>query len=219
MKRTSTAICFTALSLALGVAASAGATLIGNGSFETPEVQGTWQQFYSIDDWYNDTWFGNPRLELQENGLYGSALTAAHGDQWIELGSSNPTFISQTFDTQVGQQLTLKFAFSARPGTSAAENQLWVAVGGRGAEQLFSDVLTTDTVGWQYYTYSFTANSTEMKLALGDARGLPGFTGPGGRPSYGTLVDDVSVPEPGTMLLFGTGLLGLVGIARRKGDS
>jgi len=126
----------------------------------------------------------------------------------------NATTLSQSIATTAGDQYTITFwvAQDTAP-TNEYDNELLASFGGTSLADLYG----VAAEGYTEYTYNVgpvSGSSNTLELTFGN--GLGEF-----------LLDDVSVvdngpvvtPEPDSLLLFGTGLLALVGVARRRFSS
>lgn len=177
-----------------------GVELVMNGGFETPVVTNDedWDIFdngeigleWSVG-WRSDEGQPEPaKLELQK------VWTPYEGDQYAELDTdwngpgrdeSEPSSvrISQYIPTIPGENYTVRFAFSPRPGTDGFDNRL--KLNWDHDDQivfLSADGSTNDDTVWTPYEYTFIADSLITNLAFIDV---------GDQNSLGTFLDDVSV--------------------------
>jgi hypothetical protein len=115
--------------------------------------------------------------------------------------------ISQMIPTTPGDTLTLSFYLANPDG--GTPNYFGVSLG----TTSFSLTNFGVAFNWQEFTLSTVATSDETQLSF-TFRNDPAYW----------FLDDVSVtqgasgtvPEPGTLVLFGSGLLGMAGVVRRK---
>ena len=140
-------------------AAAPSGSLIVNGSFEAPVIAGSFQLFSSIPGWQPTGSCGN--IEIDRNA-FGAA---ADGKQSVELNTTCVNGVSQVVATTPGASYSLAFAFAARPGTPAAQNQMEIRFDG-----LVVDELGPRAPGaglqWSVHQYEVTATGSSATLSF-----------------------------------------------------
>lgn len=182
-----------------------GVELIKNGGFENPQVNNSydWNIFDSgftgLEwgvNWMTLAGEGRPdiaKLELHD----GFKLWAPKdGEQYAELdadwggptdsqsGEPASVEIYQDIPTVPGKNYELKFSFSPRPSTSAAENILGVLWGGEPATTTIIAGAGNSNTSWTDYVLKLKATTTLTRVSFADL---------GVSNSVGTFLDNVSV--------------------------
>ena len=148
-------------------------------------------------------------------------LTASNGNYFLDLaGYSNTGFpkgISQTLNGLTpGQTYTLAMDLGIRNGACVSGGNnctgpIKVSASLGSTNQTFTHHSTNPGNIWGTYGFDFTATGPSMALSI------QGISLPAGTAYIG--LDNVSVnavPLPAAVWLFGSGLIGLMGVARRK---
>ena len=137
----------------------------------------------------------------------GSYWQAGNGTRSVDLSAIEPGFISQTFDTALGQSYLVTFLLAGNPDGPPPVKSLGVSAAADSGLYTFDTTgHTTAAMGWTLEQFIFTATGSSTTLT---------FTS-NSATSFGPALDNISVseisevvPEPGTWVMLGGGLLAL----------
>ena len=197
------------LTLSAGVAQAAVVEMAVNGGFETGDYTG-WDLFPQIGTNEIDTGFNSTFSGL-------STLPGGPADNLIKQSNRLAGYI------QPGEAITVSFDAKGTLGVSAiAQVIVFSEFTGGGATPFFYDFGLTDE--WQSYSFNTVAGGDVgggVTLALKVGCGaVAGCTADVNWDNVSFTADVANappaVPVPAAVWLFGSGLLGLVGVARRK---
>lgn len=165
--------------------------------------------------------YGNVQLWGPKNGSANSLTGSPDGGNYLAMDGAYLTEpLSQTLSgLTVGAQTTVTFYYAGAQqfGFNGATTEGFkVSLGGQTMSTSILNNVNHGFTGWQKASLTFTATNTSEVLsflAVGTPNGVPPMS----------LLDGVSVsdntspvPEPSSLVLLGSGLLGAAGAIRRK---
>jgi hypothetical protein len=207
-----------ALLIVLLVATISHANILLNGDFESNSASAT---LYNLSNTNfnavvaNVTAFGTAgEIDLVMNGDYGISPQSGNWKLGVHTQSGG-NFDGFTFDllspivSGVAYELTF-YAAKNIFATLPSEIQIGISNSSTDFGALIFQGSATSTNAWTKFDYTFNAPTNALFLTVRS-----------GQPETYSFVDNfslntaTSVPEPATMLLLGSGLLGLVGLRKR----
>jgi len=183
-----------------------------NGSFESGTNPGATFITLTAPDSTNITGWTVSNSSIDYIGLY---WTAADGTRSLDMDGNSPQgAIRQTFDTVANTNNLVRFAMAGNPDGGAAIKNLRVSTDSGSSTDYSFDVTghTHADMGWQEKIFLFLATGTSTTLTFASLTPLTGAC------CFGAALDNVrvqaAVPEPTTLLLWGTMAFGIAAAIR-----
>jgi choice-of-anchor C domain-containing protein len=206
----------------LSIGQLASASLVTNGSFETPVVGAAFAQRdvgFNMDGWI--VYSGNV-------DHIATLWEGAEGTHSLDMNGSTAGGIYQDLATTAGESYLIRFALSENFGSADKRLEvLWDGAQIADITVIHDPGRTGTDMRYEYYELTATATGGTSRLAFNSLTGAQnGFNG--FAPFYGPVLDDVSVnalaptapvPEPASIVLYGLGALGLIGYRRFRGPT
>lgn len=192
------------LATALPVSAWATPFVLANGNFAAPA--GTYTTYAG-----GSTTIAGWTVTGASVDLIGSYWQAPPGGgQSVDLDGNARGGLTQTLTTVANQAYTISFYLSGNPDETSTK-KLMVSAGGESQEFSYTTGSNT-TINMNYVpeTFTFTATGTATLLSFTSEDAVDSAWGP-----VIANVTGVAIPEPLSILLFGTALAGL-GLVRRR---
>ena len=213
--------------LAAGLASAAHANLITNGSFEAPVVpSGSFTNFSVGSTSIPGFTVVGPGTNVSVvSGAFsqsGVSFPAEDGIQWLDLtgdGSNSTEGVAQTVTTVAGDRYQLSYFIGNTTGggifgTTSTVN---VSVDGVPAFSDTNNTVSPTTLTYEQFTHDFIASTTSTTLTF--LNGDPPNDNSNALDNI-ALIDlghgPPPVPEPASLVLLATGLLGIGLASRRK---